>query len=202
MTKIREKTATVKWESKIRTLKDGRVHMGMATDAATDEEWPTKLVQAVKLGADVLGIKGTEQTIVASKRQKYREAFQPFVGPAEEFLKGEGEKATLSELGTFLGTVEGVPTKWGPELKKVTALMSRSMFMPFLESFPADFSVEVDDDTYTALLVTSDAEDIETAQPARRRYTKKQAAAPKLLLTRTAHVTKKPTMTRASRTLK
>ena len=33
MTKIGEKTGTVKWESKIRALKDGKVHMGMAVDA-------------------------------------------------------------------------------------------------------------------------------------------------------------------------
>ena len=38
MTKIGEKTGTVKWESKIRMLKDGNVHMGMATDASTNEE--------------------------------------------------------------------------------------------------------------------------------------------------------------------
>ena len=43
MTKIGEKTGTVKWENKIRKLKDGKVHMGMAIDAATGEEWPAKV---------------------------------------------------------------------------------------------------------------------------------------------------------------
>jgi hypothetical protein len=56
MTKIGEKTGTVKWESKIRMLKDGKVHMGMAIDASTGEEWPAKLVQAVNVGADAPGV--------------------------------------------------------------------------------------------------------------------------------------------------
>ena len=98
----------------------------------------------------------------------------------------------------FLGTVEGVPTKWGPELKRATALTSRSMFTPFLESFPDDVSVEAVGQTYSALLVTNDADGIEPAQPARRRYTKKQTV-PKILLTRTANVTEKRTMTRKRR---
>ena len=171
MTKIGEKTGTVKWESKIRMLKDGKVHMGMAIDASTGEEWPAKLVQAVNVGADVPGTKGTEKTIADSKRQKYREAFQPFLEPAKEFLRSKGGRATFSELGTFLVTVEGVPTKWGPELKKATALTSRSMFNPFLESFPDDFSIEAEGQTYSAILI----EDTETAQPVRRRrLTKKQ----------------------------
>ena len=85
MTKIGEKTGTVKWESKIRMLKDGKVHMGMAIDASTGEEWPAKLVQAVNVGADVPGTKGTEKTIADSKRQKYREAFQPFLEQPKNF---------------------------------------------------------------------------------------------------------------------
>ena len=99
-------------------------------------------------------------------------------------------------------TVEAVP-KSGLELKKATALTSRSMFNPLLESFPDDFSIEVDGQTYSALLVNSDADDTETAQPTRTRITKKQTAnAPKLILTRTADATKKPTMTKTRRTLK
>ena len=196
----RGKNGTVKWESKILMLKDGKVHMGMAIDAATDQEWPAKLVQAVNVGADVPGTTGTEKTIADSKRQKYRGAVQPFVEPVKEFLKGKGGKATFSELRVFLGTVEGVPTKWGPELRRATALTSRSMFTPFLESFPDDFSIEMNGQTYSALLTGSDADDTETAQPARRRYTKKQA--PKILLTRAADVAKKQVMTRTRRALK
>ena len=94
-------------------LKDGKVHMGVAIDSATNEEWPAKLVQAVNAGADVPDEVGVEKTIADSKRQKYREAFQPFVEPAKKFLRSTGGKATFSELGTFLVTVEGVPTKWG-----------------------------------------------------------------------------------------
>ena len=200
MTKIGEKTGTVKWESKIRMLKDGKVHMGMAIDASTGEEWSAKLVQAVNVGADVPGTKGTEKTIADSKRQKYREAFQPFLEPAKEFLRSKGGRATFSELGTFLVSVEGVPTKWGPELKKATALTSRSMFNPFLESFLDDFSIDADGQTYSAILI----EDAETAQPVRRRLTKKQTsnAAPKLILTRTAKDATKRTTTRTRRTLK
>ena len=63
--------------------------------------------------------------------------------------------------------MEGVKTEWGPELKKATALTSRSMITPFLESFPEDFSVEVDGDTYTAKLAGNEA--AETAQPAKRK---------------------------------
>ena len=126
-----------------------------------------KLVQAVNAGADVPGEVGTEKTIADSKRQKYREAFQPFVTPAKRFLRRNGGKATFSELGTFLGTVEGVKTAWGPELKKVTALTSRSMITPFLESFPEDFSVEVDGDTYIAKLAGNEV--AERAQPAKRK---------------------------------
>jgi hypothetical protein len=202
MTKIGEKSGTVKWESKIRMLKDGNEHMGMAIDASTNEEWPAKLVQAVKVGADVPGVKGTEKTIADSKRQKYREAFQPFSEPAKEFLRSKGGKATFSELGTFLVTVEGVPTKWGPELKKATSLTSRSMLNPFLESFLDDFSIEAVGQTYSAILV--EAAGTETAQPARRRLTKKQTAnaAPKLMLARTAEDTTKRTTTRTIRTLK
>ena len=84
------------------------------------------------------------------------------------------------------------------------------MFTPFLESFPDDFSIQVDGQTYSAVLVTSDApidDDTpltETAQPAKRRYTKKQShgSVPRLILTRTADVTKKCTMTRTRRALK
>ena len=199
MTKIGEKTGTVKWESKIRMLKDGKVHMGMAIDASTGEEWSAKLVQAVNVGADVPGTKGTEKTIADSKRQTYREAFRPFLEPAKEFLRSKGGRATFSELGTFLVSVEGVPTKWGPELKKATALTSRSMFNPFLESFPDDFSIEAEGQTYSAILI----EDTETAQPVRRRrLTKKQNAAPKLILTRTAKDATKRTTTRTRKTLK
>ena len=153
-------------------------------------------------GADVPGTKGTEKTIADSKRQKYREAFQPFVEPAKVFLRSKGGKATFSELGTFLVTMEGVPTEWGPALKKATALTSRSMFHPFLQSFPDGFSIEVDGQTYSAILV--EADDTETAQPARRRLAKKQTAnaAPKLILTRTANVKSKRTTTRTRRTLK
>ena len=89
----------------------------------------------------------------------------------------------------------------GPELKKATALTSRSLTTPFLESFPEDFNVEVDGQIYTALVATSDADDTETAQPAKRRYTKKQTV-PKLILTRTSDVGGKRTMTRTRRTLK
>ena len=99
-------------------------------------------------------------------------------------------------------TVEGVPTKWGPELKKATSLTSRSMFNPFLESFPDDFSIEAVGQTYSAILI--EAADTETAQPARRRLTKKQTAdtAPKLILTRTAKDATQRTTTRTRRTLK
>ena len=101
-------------------------------------------------------------------------------------------------------TVEGVPTKWGPELKKATSLTSRSMFNPFWESFPDDFSIEAVGQTYSAILV--EADDTETAQPARRRLAKKQTATanatPKLILTRTANVKSKRTTTRTRRTLK
>jgi hypothetical protein len=156
------------------------------------------LVQAVNAGADVPGEVGTEKTIADSKRQKYREAFQPFVTPAKQFLRRNGGQATFSELGTFPVTVEGVKTKWGPELKKATALTSRSMITPFLESFPDDFRIEADGDTYTALLAGNEADDTETAQPAKRRIAKKQTAnaAPKLILTRTANVKSKRTTTR------
>jgi hypothetical protein len=43
------------------------------------------------------------------------------------------------------------------------------MITPFLESFPQEFSVEVDGDTYTALLAGNEADDTETAQPAKRK---------------------------------
>ena len=87
-------------------------------------------------------------------------------------------------------------------MKKVTALTSRSMITPFLESFPEDFSVEVDGDTYIAKLAGNEA--AETAQPARRRLAKKQTAnaAPKLILTGTADVKKTRTTTRTRRSLK
>jgi hypothetical protein len=172
--------------------------MGMAIDAATGEEWPSKLVQAVNAGADVPGEVCTEKTIANSKRQKYRESFQPFVTPAKRFLRRNGGKATFSEIGTFLGTVEAVP-KWGDELKKATALTSRSMIRPFLESFPDDFSIEVDGETYTALLAGNEA--AETAQPAKR----KTPAAPlkgKILTIKRAGVGTKRTTTRTRRSLK
>ena len=38
------------------------------------------------------------------------------------------------------------------------------MFNPFLESFPDDFSIEAEGQTYSAILI----EDTETAQPVRR----------------------------------
>ena len=38
ITKVGEKNGTVKWDSKILTLKDGKVHMGMAIDAYTNQE--------------------------------------------------------------------------------------------------------------------------------------------------------------------
>ena len=87
-------------------------------------------------------------------------------------------------------------------MKKITALTSRSMIIPFLESFPEEFSIEVDGDTYTALLAGNEA--AETAQPARRRLAKKQTdnAAPKLILTRTADAKKTRTTTRTRRSLK
>ena len=92
MTKIGEKTGTVKWESKVRKLKDGKVFMGMAIDADTNEEWPAKFAQAVNAGADIPGEVGTEKTIADSKHQKYREAFQPFVTPAKRLLRRNGGK--------------------------------------------------------------------------------------------------------------
>ena len=57
-------------------------------------------------------------------------------------------------------------TAWGPELKKATALTSRSMIHTVLWN-PSlhDFSVEVDGDTYTAKLAGSEA----AAQPAKRK---------------------------------
>ena len=198
MTKIGEKTGTVKWENKIRKLKDGKVHMGMAIDAATGEEWPAKLVQAVNAGADIPGEVGTEKTIADSKRQKYREAFQPFVTPAKRFLRRNGGNATFSELGTFLGSVEGVKTKWGDELKKVTALTSRSMITPFLESFPEDFSIEVDGDTYTAKLAGNEVD----AQPAKRKTPSSSTVKGKILTIKRAGVGTKRTTTRTRRTLK
>ena len=200
MTKIGEKTGTVKWENKIRKLKDGKVHMGMAIDADTNEEWPAKLVQAVNAGADVPGEVGTEKTIADSKRQKYIEAFQPFVTPAKRFLRRNGGNATFSELGTFLGTVEGVKTAWGPELKKVTALTSRSMITPFLESFPEDFSVEVDGDTYTAKLAGNEV--AERAQPAKRKTPSSSTVKGKILTIKRAGVGTKRTTTRTRRILK
>ena len=92
--------------------------------------------------------------------------------------------------------------KWGPDLRKATALTSRGMFNPFLESFPDDFSIEAVGQTCSAILV--EADDTETAQPARRRLAKKQTAtaAPKLILTRTANVKAKRTMTRTRRSLR
>ena len=203
MTKIGEKTGTVKWENKIRKLKDGKVHMGMAIDADTNEEWPAKLVQAVNAGADIPGEVGTEKTIADSKRQKYREAFQPFVTPAKRFLRRNGGNATFSELGTFLGTVEGVKTAWGPELKKVTALTSRSMITPFLESFPEDFSVEVDGDTYTAKLAGNEV--AERAQSAKRKtpsYMGTSTVKGKILTIKRADAKKTRTTTRTRRILK
>ena len=126
------------------------------------------------------------------------------MAPAKKFLRRNGGKANFSELGTFHGTLEGVKTKWGDDLKKATALTSRSMFNPFLESFPDDFRIEAVGQTYSALLVNSEADDTETAQPAKRRIAKKQTAnaAPKLILTRTANVKAKRTTTRTRRTLK
>ena len=41
------------------------------------------------------------------------------------------------------------------------------MITPFLESFPEDFSVEVDGDTYTAKLAGNEV--AERAQPAKRK---------------------------------
>ena len=150
---------------------------------------------------------GTEKTIADSKRQKHREAFQPFVTPAKRFLRRNGGKATFSALGTFLGTVEGVKTAWGPELKKATALTSRSMITPFLESFPEEFSVEVDGDTYTALLAGNEADDTpypserKTAQPAKRK-TPAARLKGKILTIKRAGVGKKRTTTRTRRILK
>ena len=111
---------------------------------------------------------------------------------------GMGGKATFSELGTFLGTVEGVKTKWGDELKKVTALTSRSMITPFLESFPEDFSVEVDGDTYTAKLAGSEAD----AQPAKRKTPSSSTVKGKILTIKRAGVGTKRTTTRTRRSLK
>ena len=175
--------------------------MGMAIDAATGEEWPAKLVQAVNAGADAPGIKGTEKTIADSKRQKYINAFQPFVTPAKRFLRRNGGKATFSELGTFLGTVEGVKTAWGPELKKVTALTSRSMITPFLESFPEDFSIEVDGDTYISKLAGNEV----AAQPAKRKtpsYMGTSTVKGKILTIKRADAKKTRTTTRTRRILK
>ena len=95
-------------------------------------------------------------------------------------------------MGTFLGTVEGVKTKWGDELKKVTALTSRSMITPFLESFPEDFSVEVDGDTYTAKLAGSEA----AAQPAKRKTPSSSTVKGKILTIKRAGVGTKRTATR------
>ena len=152
MTKIGEKSSTVKWESKIRVLKDGKVHMGMAIDQITNEEFPVKLVQAVKVSADMPGERGTEKTISVKRREKYREAFQPFVVPVKKYLRENG-RVTFTELGTFLGQVEGVPMRWGPDLKRATQLTSRSMIIPFLESFP-EFKIEIENKIHHALLAT------------------------------------------------
>jgi hypothetical protein len=154
MTKIGEKSSTVKWESKIRVLKDGKVHMGMAIDQITNEEFPVKLVQAVPVSADMPGEQGTEKTISESRRAKYREAFRPFVAPVKKYLRENSGKVTFTNLGTFLGQVEGVPMKWGPDLRKATALTSRSMITPFLESFPESFKIDVEGNTHHVMLAT------------------------------------------------
>ena len=100
--------------------------------------------------ADIPGETGTEKTISESRRQKYREAFQPFVVPVKKYLRENG-RVTFTELGTFLGQVEGVPMKWGPDLKRATQLTSRSMIIPFLESFP-EFKIEIENKIHHALL--------------------------------------------------
>ena len=66
---------------------------------------------------------------------------------------------------------------------------------------PEDFSVDVDGDTFTALLAGNGADDTplrETTQPAKRRIVKKQTAnaAPNLILTRTVNVKSERTTTR------
>ena len=69
------------------------------------------------------------------------------------------------------------------------------MITPFLGSFPEEFSVEVDGDTYTAKLAGNEADDTETAQPAKR----KTPAAPlksKILTIKRAGVGTKRTTTR------
>ena len=67
---------------------------------------------------------------------------------------------------------------------------------------PGRLSIEAVGPTYSAILV--EAADTETAQPARRRLTKKQTAnaAPKLILTRTAKDATNRTTTRTRRSLK
>ena len=97
-------------------------------------------------------------------------------------------------MGTFLGTVEGVKTKWGDELKKVTALTSRSMITPFLESFPEDFSIEVDGDTYIAKLANNEV--AERAQSAKRKTPSSSTVKGKILTIKRAGVGTKRTTTR------
>jgi hypothetical protein len=45
--------------------------------------------------------------------------------------------------------------KWGPDLKRATQLTSRSMIIPFLESFPEIFKIEIENKTHHAVLASS-----------------------------------------------
>ena len=65
------------------------------------------------------------------------------------------------------------------------------MITPFLESFPEDFSVEVDGETYTALLAGNEAD----AQPAKRKTPAAQLKG-KILTIKRAGVGTKRTTTR------
>ena len=127
--------------SKIRELKDSKVKMGMAIDAATGEEFPAKLVQAVRVGADVPGAVGTGKTIPATKRAMYREAFQPFVVPAKKFLEKKGS-VTWADLGKHLKSLPISPAWASEALMKQTGTKDMKPTRPFLESFPDVFRID------------------------------------------------------------
>ena len=83
-------------------------------------------------------------------------------------------------------------------MKKAAALTSRSMITPFLESFPEEFSVEVDGDTYIAKLAGNEV----AAQPAKRKTPSSSTVKGKILTIKRAGVGTKRTTTRTRRILK
>ena len=72
------------------------------------------------------------------------------------------------------------------------------MITPFLESFPEDFSIEVDGDTYTAKLAGNEV----AAQPAKRKTPSSSTVKGKILTIKRADAKKTRTTTRTRRILK